>query len=92
MNDTPNGGPREWLILDPNGRSYWRLGGRGYDDVLGAGLFGLDFAESIERLGRGDRKVHISDKYVQAAIEHARVGLAYFDAEQRARDAAKETR
>lgn len=81
MQHTHEGGAaREWLILDPYGRSYWREGGRGYDDVLGAGLFTEKDADNIVRLKRGDRKVHLSDEHVQAALEHARDGLAYFDA------------
>jgi len=69
---------REWLILDPDGRCYWCEGGKGYSDVLGAGLFTTVDADRIVSGQRGDRKVHVSDKHVQAALAHARRGLAYY--------------
>jgi len=69
---------REWLILDPNARSYWRENGQGYSDVLGAGLYTEAEADKIVNLRRGDTKVHVSDKHVQAALMHARDGLARF--------------
>lgn len=84
MDTTHDGGLREWLILDPYGRCYWRAERKGYSDIVGAGLYTTMEADSIVSGGRGDRKVHVTDAHVQAALKHAREGLAYFDACARA--------
>lgn len=70
--------PREWLILEPDGRLYWREKRNGYSDLLGAGLYSEKEATSIEGMGRGDKKVHVSAPDVQRALEHARQGLRRF--------------
>jgi hypothetical protein len=71
---------REWLILDPDGRCYWREGRCGYSDVIGAGLYSTREADGIVAMGRGDKKVHFTSAVVQAALRHAQEGVARFAA------------
>jgi hypothetical protein len=69
---------REWLILDPDGRCYWREGRQGYSDIIGAGLYSTREADAIVAMGRGDKKLHVSSEEVQAALRHAQEGIERF--------------